>query len=558
MSLIDWLWLAGAWLIGIAGAAVLLASLFRDRARGRTRCPKCWYDLGAPRTIDLTQDRGPERADSAARSSPHRAVASPLPPLPITCPECGARHTTRRRLCKTRRRWRRAAAGLTLVLIAIGAGFARHVHRDGLINATPTWAYTVALPWLEQGGYDEVIRRIRDGEVPQWTYPLLIERSLSLLETSKDETTLIRAATILGRVEIGSVYAEPRWPWKSWASVSEFDGPRATRALAAQLDHPSQSVRDAAAGGLYGQTLSKPATLALMAIDDIGLLHWVMRSGSPDVFAWPLGERWALEPTLPEGTDHLRRELARYGHDPEGGRDFLLGTLEDEDPWARVLAIWTLIRIAGDQDEVRARVLDMAADENELVRAIVIRALTQMEWDERSDEILRAGLRDSSVATSALEAVSHAEFGGRFRDEVRAMLSRRDMSSFDRANAGRVFIALGGDATETLEAYMKIGGREPEWNRAIGLEQLLQGGADRGAFVDLAPETRGRLNRWFERALLESHPGGREAVMRALAWSGGDQRRVFEWFETHETRSRSPLETLASTASFARTSSTGS
>lgn len=89
----DWLYTAGAWLLAGIGALVLLLALFRDRSRGRRRCPKCWYDMtGIPG---------------------------------LKCPECGwtARHE--RQLFRTRRRWGRAAAGVLLLLAA------------GLVSAAP-------------------------------------------------------------------------------------------------------------------------------------------------------------------------------------------------------------------------------------------------------------------------------------------------------------------------------------------------------------------------------------------------------------------------------------
>ena len=42
-----WPWAAtiGGWLLAAAGFALFAWALFRDRSRGRKRCPKCWYDM---------------------------------------------------------------------------------------------------------------------------------------------------------------------------------------------------------------------------------------------------------------------------------------------------------------------------------------------------------------------------------------------------------------------------------------------------------------------------------------------------------------------------------
>ena len=62
-----------AWVLLGAGLFVLFRALFGDRARGRRRCPKCWYDMAGlpPRTVKEERER-------------------------FVCPECGARSSARR------------------------------------------------------------------------------------------------------------------------------------------------------------------------------------------------------------------------------------------------------------------------------------------------------------------------------------------------------------------------------------------------------------------------------------------------------------------------------
>jgi hypothetical protein len=78
------LWTLGGTLT-ILSLIVLARALFRDRAKGRRRCPSCWYDM--------TGVQG------------------------LRCPECGRQARKERHLLRTRRRWGRAAlASLTLLL----------------------------------------------------------------------------------------------------------------------------------------------------------------------------------------------------------------------------------------------------------------------------------------------------------------------------------------------------------------------------------------------------------------------------------------------------------
>ncbi len=86
----DWwelCWWAGGVLAALALVVVVVA-LFRDRSRGRRRCPKCWYDMSAVNGM--------------------------------TCPECGRTQKRERRFFGTRRKWRRAMIGTALLAMAMG------------------------------------------------------------------------------------------------------------------------------------------------------------------------------------------------------------------------------------------------------------------------------------------------------------------------------------------------------------------------------------------------------------------------------------------------------
>jgi len=105
-----WLFPTIAW--GLGGAAVVLFvwALFWDRARGRRRCPRCWYDMGG---------------------------ASPDEDGRFMCPECGRIAKNERKLLKTRRRWWRALAALPLVAVAGGLGVTPALVERGPIDTLP-------------------------------------------------------------------------------------------------------------------------------------------------------------------------------------------------------------------------------------------------------------------------------------------------------------------------------------------------------------------------------------------------------------------------------------
>lgn len=112
---LEWTWSVARWtLLGI-GVAAFAIGLFWDRARGRRRCPKCWYDMtGVPRAV----------GDGAAA---------------YVCPECGHGVTGERGLFKTRRRW---------VLIAVGLVFAAGSHAVYLRPFVRERGWPAAVPGL--------------------------------------------------------------------------------------------------------------------------------------------------------------------------------------------------------------------------------------------------------------------------------------------------------------------------------------------------------------------------------------------------------------------------
>ncbi len=75
MSIERLFWLMGA-VVACGGLVLTGWALFWDRARGRRRCPKCWYDL----------------------------AATPAGAAGTTCPECGRTARSERELARTRRR----------------------------------------------------------------------------------------------------------------------------------------------------------------------------------------------------------------------------------------------------------------------------------------------------------------------------------------------------------------------------------------------------------------------------------------------------------------------
>jgi len=116
---------------GFIGLILVVRGLFADRARGRRRCPKCWYDMSA---------------------SPTRV-----------CSECGYEAGSDRPLRRTRRRWRVAAAGALLLLAVPAAMLTPKIREDGWVSVVPTTVLVLWAPRYESEDHPvfaELLRRI--------------------------------------------------------------------------------------------------------------------------------------------------------------------------------------------------------------------------------------------------------------------------------------------------------------------------------------------------------------------------------------------------------------
>lgn len=142
-------WLPWAVLAGISGA-VIYWGLFGDRARGRRRCPKCWYNM----------------------------IGSPG----MMCPECGFAARRERQFHRDRRRWRAVTLGLFMLTpLMWNALHEAHGERWWRAWIPESWLVT-ALPWADDGSHfvarELGYRAMRD-ELSDATWDALFERCLT-------------------------------------------------------------------------------------------------------------------------------------------------------------------------------------------------------------------------------------------------------------------------------------------------------------------------------------------------------------------------------------------
>ncbi|MHC4107085.1 MAG: hypothetical protein ACYSTY_03265 [Planctomycetota bacterium] len=158
----DWVFWSVGGVLGLAGLLLALWALFADRARGRRRCPKCWYDLsGTPGLV---------------------------------CSECGYIAKRERRLHKTHRRWRWALMGALTGSLGVAGALTPRIRRDGWVSVVPTTALVLAAPWLDTphvgnvtcippipSGFTnplcaDLVRRAQTDRLWEWQWRLLVKR----------------------------------------------------------------------------------------------------------------------------------------------------------------------------------------------------------------------------------------------------------------------------------------------------------------------------------------------------------------------------------------------
>jgi hypothetical protein len=229
----NWVFEAAGGVVSLGGLLLILAALFRDRPRGRRRCPKCWYNLsGTPGTLK--------------------------------CSECGHEAKREKRLLRTRRRWWRAAAGLLL----LGAGGVTIVGAattfDGILGVVPMGVWIHVLPLFDKQA-EEAHAKVLSGAngtsvywSAGWTPPRRVPRLQRLL-VAEHIATFIRRGDVKGGTSA-------LWAASRQAFQLESESVLVEWAAREQLDSSDVSIRLADIELL--QTLRTISERTFSALDD--------------------------------------------------------------------------------------------------------------------------------------------------------------------------------------------------------------------------------------------------------------------------------------------------
>ncbi len=511
-ALIHWTVLALAALLAVVGLVLTTFAFFRDRSRGRPRCPKCWYDMSGV--------------------------------TGLRCPECGRDARRPKRLLKTRRRWRRAALGCVLIVIAAAAFCGQRIYEKGWVKGLPNAGYAAALPWLESNeGMKELQSRINDGELRQWEYRLLVRQccsALSRADTSPRKLELIELLRSTARNGRDFMFSKP---YASWAALPERDGSRAVKALAALVEDPDPDVRASAIMAIYPfASAMRPAIPAILGhINDTGYTKVAGTSTmtvssaaemviaesercAPSVLSLSFDfPREVTRPILGHLSSSAKSPLERLrgcGTDIPRAVPILLECLRSNDANMRLLAVWAVGAAAFDDADAQEQVLRLSNDESWAVRNLVVGLAARCPQTDRTVEIIRNALDNKPAFTRPAGLVAVAALGGRgsrFRDEVRRVLEDRG-AEIDWPQAAVTWVEIGGDPRFACDVLMRLVRNTQMYHKKDVLRGLVKVGmSSPEVLADLAP-------------LLEAGPidnrafGERAAAAYTYARLGGSAR----------------------------------
>ncbi len=116
----DWIFYTLSAILALSGVCLLYHALFKDRSKGKRRCPRCWYDMtGIP------------------------AVATASEANAWTCPECGRIAAREGQMLRTRRYWFSGVAGAALLALSYAAFMTPAVLNSDWTRFVPTTVLAV-------------------------------------------------------------------------------------------------------------------------------------------------------------------------------------------------------------------------------------------------------------------------------------------------------------------------------------------------------------------------------------------------------------------------------
>lgn len=301
------LW-TGAIFLGVLALLVATWALFADSARGRKRCPKCWYDMSASPTL--------------------------------TCSECGTIAKSPAALLRTRRRWRVLLVSLVLAILGGASAIGPNLRAGRGFDLIPDVVMMAMAPFISGQNQLSVAIDQRIGDIAS--------------ESRAGQPGSLRSRILArcGRAALHSANSKVTIRGIALLQMAEPDLPAHLPRLLELTESADSNIARSALWTI-GQcadrdTRAREAILAALKSDDRRKISIAVG------YLWPRSERVraiVLTPEVEElgahanplvRADVLRRAAAQNARDPVTLRLFQ-AALIDEAPFVRA----TALRIAG-------------------------------------------------------------------------------------------------------------------------------------------------------------------------------------------------------------------
>lgn len=308
----DFAWVTPWHTAGFVLAAALLGlaarGLYGDPARGRARCPRCWYDMS-----------GGGHA----------------------CPECGRRIASPAALLRRRRWWRLVSiAALGLVVVVPGLMGVPRVQREGWRGLVPTTVMIAGLPWLpdtlvaDDGRMRGTLRdRMGQHDMWSWQHRWVRARATTLMLRDPRSDAFRRGHAIVHCRDLDLARFAP--VFLGWLISDEADLRRAAARIDRCWDRLAVSPEFSPSAPEVDPFI--PALLPRLEDEDMGVRRMVafLLMGRPD-------HAEIIVPALIRAAEHRDeggvvavRSLAWYAHvSPEAVR-WVVNALESDAPFMK-------------------------------------------------------------------------------------------------------------------------------------------------------------------------------------------------------------------------------
>jgi hypothetical protein len=409
-----WVWVVVA--VPLLGAGVWFVARFvvGDRARGRLRCPRCWYDMGG----------GGEK-----------------------CPECGRVVRSARELGRSRRRKRWAAAGVGLLVLGGGSLATRQAVVHGAVSLVPNRVLVMGWPdWRWNWWQREVRVRHWRGEFTPSQQGLLFEQAWRTLASSQDAQAVKEAAGLISSAEIRSRTD----PWmKSPSECIEPD--RLLYTLLRLVRHEDPAIRESLAyvNGDYPREAAILVPVVVTRLVERPVGGWELLAAIDGAIPSRYKElRRELHLVLggPEGREELLsavRALSEATLDPARFRLLLLDLVSSEDEVVSALSAWLMRSRYPADEECRAAALSVFDPKRRLAAPTVLDYALRGSLDGAAAEVIRRALRSGEWELVEQAMGGLARRGGeasQFVPDIEAMLG-----GAAAGEAARTYAMIGGD-----------------------------------------------------------------------------------------------------------------